>query len=344
MAFIVGGRFRQPPTSASVLFLCCSVMLLVGCGMRPDGASTAARRSDTIRVVATTGMVADLVRAVGGDHVSVDQVIGAGVDPHLYQPSRDDVALVMSGDLVFYSGLMLEGKLADTLIRIGSDKPVVAVTENIDEAFLLQSDRAGGHADPHVWMDVSAWSRCVDVVAGTLSEHDPARAEDYARHAKAYQAELAALHRYGLERLATVPKESRILITSHDAFHYFGKAYDLEVRGIQGVSTESEAGLQRINELVDLLVEKQIKAVFTESSVSDKNVMALIEGAASKGVVIDLGGVLFSDAMGARGTYEGTYIGMLDHNITTVTRSLGGEAPVGGMNGSLTSAAEAPHS
>ncbi len=259
------------------------VFVLPGCHSKPNQGSqsagqTAPDGSEPLQAVATVGMVADLVRNVGGDHVSVIQICGSGVDPHLYKPTRDDVQTIMSTDIVFYCGLMLEGKMTDTLIKIARKKPVLAVTELIDEALLLEPEDFAGHFDPHVWNDVSAWSQCVDAVEKALAEFDPAHAADYQRNASEFKAELARLHEYGVKATGTIPAGSRVLVTSHDAFNYFGRAYALDVQGVQGLSTESEAGLQRINELVDMLVEKNVKAVFVESSVSRKNIDALIEG------------------------------------------------------------------
>lgn len=293
--------------------------------------------SDSARMtaIATIGMVADIVRQVGGDHVAVTQIMGSGVDPHLYKATRDDVQTIMSGDIVFYSGLMLEGKMADTLIRVARSKPVIAVTEQLEESELLEPDDFEGHWDPHVWMDVSAWSRCVTVVSEALSKADPEHSSHYQSNAEAYRAELKALHEYGLKSIASVPEDSRVLVTSHDAFNYMGRAYGLDVQGVQGISTESEAGLQRVNELVDMLVERNVRAVFIESSVPRRSIDALVEGAKSRGHEVTIGGELFSDAMGESGTYEGTYIGMLDHNFTIVTRALGGDAPERGLNGKL---------
>lgn len=289
-----------------------------------------------IKAIATVGMVGDIVRNVGGKPVEVQQMMGPGVDPHLYKATRDDVATILRGDIVFYSGLMLEGKMADMLIKVSRRKPVFAVTELIDEATLLEPEDFRGHYDPHVWMDVSAWSSCVDAVAKALGEFDPSHAKDYQANAENYRKKLAKLHEYGKKAIGSIPKESRVLITSHDAFNYFGRAYVLDVQGVQGISTESEAGLQRVNELVDMIVGKNVKAVFVESSVPRKNIDALVEGARAKGHRISVGGELFSDAMGKAGTYEGTYIGMLDHNITLAARALGGEAPEKGLNGKLT--------
>lgn len=294
-----------------------------------------ASSSSPIAVVTTTGMVADLVRNVGGSRVQVTQIMGAGVDPHLYKATRDDVLQIMRGDIVFYSGLMLEGKMADTLIKVARTKPVLAVTELIPEENLLEPADMPGHFDPHVWMDVSAWMSCVTVIEKALTEYDSENAALYHSNAASYRERLEKLHAYGQRSIASIPPERSVLVTSHDAFNYFGRAYGIEVQGVQGLSTESEAGLQRINELVDMLVEKEVSAVFVESSVSRKNIEALIEGARSRRHDVFVGGELFSDSMGPQGTYEGTYIGMLDHNITLVTRGLGGDAPAGGMQNKL---------
>lgn len=308
-------------------------------GQAPAAAESAAGR---IRVVATVGMVADLVRRVGGDRVHVTQVMSSGVDPHLYKPTTHDVRLIRSADIVFYAGLLLEGRMSDTLSKTGRSRLVVAVAEQIQKDRLLTPAESGGeHTDPHVWMDVATWSLCVDSVAETLRRHEPAHAAHYAAGAAELKRELVALHEYGRTCIQTIPPEWRILITSHDAFNYFGRAYGLEVIGVQGLSTESEAGLQRINELVDLIVRHRIPAVFVESSVSRKNMSALIDGVRSRGHQVEIGGELYSDAMGPENSYEGTYVGMLDHNFTTVTRGLGGTAPVGGMQGRLQRGSEA---
>jgi manganese/zinc/iron transport system substrate-binding protein len=287
-------------------------------------------------IIATTAMVGDIARHVVDDRGTITGLMGEGVDPHLYKPTAADAKAILSSDIVFYSGLMLEGRMADTFMkaaRIG--KTVYPVTELIDETFLLEPPEMEGHWDPHVWMDVSAWSHAVDAVAVAMCEQDAAHCSAYKKRAAEYKKELASLHTYIEQSIASIPESSRVLITAHDAFNYFGRAYGIEVIGIQGLSTESEAGIDDMNKLVDFLVENQIKAVFVESSVSDRNVNALIEGAASRGHEVVIGGRLFSDAMGESGTYEGTYIGMLDHNATTITRALGGKAPTLGMQGKL---------
>ncbi len=287
-------------------------------------------------VVTTVGMVGDIVRQVAGERASVTNVIGEGVDPHLYKPTRGDVAALIKADVVFYAGLMLEGKMADVLIKVATrGKPVFAVTELIDESYLLEPEDMQGHYDPHVWMDVSGWTRAVDAVATALGSYDKANAAEYTKNAVRYKAELATLDAYIKKVTGSIPESGRVLVTAHDAFNYFGRAYGLEVKGIQGISTESEAGLKDINGLVDDIVKRNIRAVFVESSVADKNVRALIEGAAQRGHEVVIGGELYSDAMGAAGTYEGTYMGMLDHNATVIAIALGGTAPVGGLQGKL---------
>lgn len=304
----------------------------IGCGW------AATVHAAPIRVVATVGMVADIVREIGGPRVDVTGLIGEGVDPHLYKPTRGDVAALLGAEIVFYSGLMLEGKMADVLAKVArGGKPVHAVTEGIEESYLLQPPGFKGHHDPHVWMDVGAWRRAAAAVTAALSSFDPDRAMDYAERAAAYDRQLEALDQYARETLATIPADRRVLVTAHDAFNYFGRAYGVEVLGIQGISTESEAGLDDINRLVNLLVERRIAAVFVETSVADKNVRALIEGARSRGHEVRVGGSLYSDAMGPAATYEGTYIGMMDHNITVITRALGGVAPERGFRGLLRS-------
>ena len=231
---------------------------------------------------------------------------------------------------------MLEGKMGDVLVRMARGRnPVFAVSETIlEQGDYVISDGAD-HLDPHIWMDVRGWIEATEVVAKALAGHDPEGASTYATNAAAYTAELEKLDAYAKQVIASIPAEKRVLVTAHDAFHYMARAYGIEVRGIQGISTESEAGVRDIEKLVTFLAERRIPAIFVETSVSDKNVRALAEGAAAKGHEVVIGGELFSDAMGAAGTYEGTYIGMIDHNATTIARALGGDAPEKGLHGKL---------
>jgi len=284
-------------------------------------------------------MVADLVRHVAGEHGEVTALMGSGVDPHLFKTTRNDIKRLQEAQIVFYSGLMLEGRMQDALRQVNRpNRPVVAVTDQLvrsDKTYLRSPPEFEGHYDPHVWMDVSAWSQCLDIITETLSAQDPAHTDDYQRNTVAYKTELAALHDYVCDVIKSIPASQRVLVTAHDAFGYFGRTYGIDVRSVQGVTTESEAGVSDVNRLVDFLVERKLPAIFVESSVNEKNILAVIEGATARGVTVNVGGELFSDAMGPEGRYEGTYIGMIDHNATQIARALGGTAPEKGFHGQL---------
>lgn len=288
-----------------------------------------------LNVVATTGMIADAITQVGGERVEVRALMGPGVDPHGYRQTRSDIMAMTSADAVFWHGLFLEAQLEQFFHELGDIKPVVALAELLPRDSLLGSEEYEGRHDPHVWMDPALWVDVVEAARDALTDLDPEGAETFAANAETHLQELSELQDYAAGVLATVPPEARVLVTAHDAFNYFGRAYDYEVMGIQGISTESEAGLAQIESLVRLLVDRRIGGIFVESSVSDRNVMALIEGARAQGHDLTIGGELFSDAMGSPGSYEGSYIGMIDHNVTTITRALGGEAPEKGMKGLL---------
>lgn len=289
-----------------------------------------------LAIVATTGMIGDVARRVAGDRGEVVVLMGAGVDPHLYQPTRDDMAALLAADVIFYNGLLLEGRMTDALVRAASaGRGVHPVTELIDPTYLVRPDALEGKDDPHVWMDPQAWAKAVEVVRDRLMQRDPSGEPVYRENAEAMLAEIEALDAYCELVLHSVPEEQRVLVTAHDAFGYFGRRYGYEVMGIQGLSTESEAGVRDIERLVDVLVDRKIGAVFVESTVSERNIQALIAGARARGHEVVVGGELFSDAMGPARTYEGTYVGMIDHNATTIARALGGSAPEGGMQGKL---------
>ncbi|MGI3185217.1 metal ABC transporter solute-binding protein, Zn/Mn family [Nioella aestuarii] len=288
-----------------------------------------------LTVVATTGMIADTARQIGGDHVDVRALMGPGVDPHAYRQTRSDIVAMTRADLVLWHGLYLEAQMEEFFEDLSRRRTVVAVAEDLPRTLLLAHEDYDNRFDPHVWMVPDLWQHVAQNVLSTLIEADPENAEIYSANAETFFAELETLSTYSTEVLATVPQDQRVLLTAHDAFNYFGAGYGFEVLGIQGISTESEAGLARIAELVDLLVDRNVQAVFVESSVSDRNIRALIEGAAARGHEVLIGGELFSDAMGEFGSYEGTYLGMIDHNVTTIARSLGGTAPERGMTGQL---------
>ena len=293
------------------------------------------RAQGPLAVVATTGMIADAARQIGGDRVAVTALMGPGVDPHTYRQTRSDIVAMAGADAVLWHGLYLEAQLEAFFHDLGRRKPVIAVAEALPRERLLANRDYAGRYDPHVWMDPRLWTLVVAAVRDALAGLDPGGAAVFAANAGRHLAEIEALAAYADAAFATVPEPARVLVTAHDAFAYFGRAYDYEVLGIQGISTESEAGLKQIEDLVAVLVERRIGAVFVESSVSDRNVRALIEGAAARGREVVIGGELYSDAMGPPGTYEGTYIGMIDHNVTVITRALGGEAPARGLNDRL---------
>ncbi|MDO9524602.1 MAG: zinc ABC transporter substrate-binding protein [Gemmobacter sp.] len=295
----------------------------------PAGWAAAQERID---IVTTTGMIGDAARQVGGDLVNVRALMGPGVDPHAYRQTRSDIVAMAKADLVLWHGLYLEAQMQDFMHGLEQENAVVAVADSLPRDLLIAHADYEDKFDPHVWMNPDLWSLVVVNVRDALIAVQPESEAVFRTNADRHLTELKQLAQYTAQVLSTVPAESRVLISAHDAFNYFGKAYGFEVLGIQGISTESEAGLLRIAEMVKLLVDRDIGAVFVESSVSDRNVRALIEGAAAAGQKVVIGGTLFSDAMGEDGTYEGTYLGMIDHNATVISRALGGDAPERGMS------------
>lgn len=280
----------------------------------------------TINTVTTTGMIADIIRNVGGGRVQVTALMGPGVDPHLYKASEGDVLRLQEADVIFYNGLHLEAQMADVLERLNEfGIKTVAVTDQIDRSLLQSPPEFQGNYDPHVWFDVSLWMKAVEQVRDTLVELDPASRSTYESNAEEFLAELESLHQYVLDQAGTVPAEQRILITAHDAFNYFGRAYGFDVRGLQGISTEAQAGTADVQALANFIVEKQIPALFVESSVPRRNVEAVQAAVQAKGFEVNIGGSLFSDAMGSTDTPEGTYIGMVRYNIDTIVNALAGE-------------------
>lgn len=269
------------------------------------------RSTDKVDVVCTTGMIAELVREIGGEHVHVRAIMGPGVDPHRYQSLPGDAADLKAADIIFHNGLHLEGSLSDTLTRLGQRKPVFAVADGIDPEQILRDDH--GAADPHIWFDVRLWIQAAAYVRDRLIDHDPEHAETYRANEAIYRARLEALDAEVREELSLIPRSRRVLVTAHDAFGYFGRAYDVEVRAIQGISTETEASVADVDALKRFIRERQIKAVFVETSVSPRQVEAL---------GVRIGGELFSDSMGPEGTSQGTYEGMVRHNVKTIMDAL----------------------
>ena len=304
-------------------------LVAAGCSREPERAGAGAGSPEVVRVVATTAMIGDVAREVGGDRVRVTDLMGEGVDPHLYKASPGDVRSLAGADLILYNGLHLEGRLGDVIERMTSRTSVVRVTEAIPDDRLILIGDASGQFDPHAWFDASLWALVAGRVRDALVAEDPAGRDVVTANAAAYAALLDDLHAYARATLATIPAPNRVMVTAHDAFGYFGEAYGLEVLGIQGISTDSEASLRDINALVDTLVSRRVPAVFIESSVPRKTVDALIEGCKGRGHHVIVGGELFGDAMGPAGTLGGTYVGMMVHNIDLVTRALGGVVPAG---------------
>ncbi len=313
----------SPKQSRRVLLL---VPVLAFIAAMVSACTPAQPHTGTITIVCTTGMIADAARAIVGDSAEVVTLMGPGVDPHLYSPTRSDVAQLMAADVVFYNGLLLEGKMTDALIRAASSgQNVHAVTELIDPATLIEPEGYEGHPDPHLWMDPVAWRSAVEVIRDKLAEHHPEHADTFRANADAYRARIEEAHAISAASLSAVPERSRVLVTAHDAFNYFGRRYGYEVVGVQGISTESEAGVRDIERLIDLIVDRDVRAVFVESTVSDRNIAALVAGARARGHTVTIGGELFADALGPPGTPEGTYVGMLEHNARTIAGALAGD-------------------
>ena len=299
------------------LLLIISIVLLPSCEQQDKG-----NKEDKVDIVATIGMIADIAQNVGGDHAKVTALMGPGIDPHLYKASAGDVSRLSNADIIFYNGLHLEAKISEVLEQMSGRAKTVAVTDSIDRSVLLTPTEYKGAYDPHVWFDVTLWQKAVDAVRDTLVEVDAKNAEDYRRNSDDYLAKLDKLHQYVQTQAARLAHNQRVLVTAHDAFNYFGQAYGFEVRGLQGISTAAEAGAADIQALADFIAQARIPAMFVETSVSPRNIEAVRAAVKSRGFDVKIGGHLFSDAMGAAGTPEGTYIGMIRHNIDTIVESL----------------------
>ena len=284
--------------------------------------SKQAEISDKPKIVATTGMVADAVENLLGNKVELKILMGAGVDPHLYKASQGDMNLLANADIIVYSGHHLEGKMIEVLQKIGKTKPVIPLSEYISEKRLQRSNDGKGAIDPHLWMEINSWKQGVKGLSDTLQKLLPSKSAFIESNFKAYNDTLEKVNLELEKLIATIPKQQRVLITSHDAFKYYGLAYDLEVKGLQGISTVSEYGLQDVSNMVNFIISRKIKSVFVESSVSSKSLQAVVEGCKLKGYDIKVGGSLYSDAMGLKGTADGTYKGMLRHNTKTIVDAL----------------------
>ncbi len=302
-----------------MMFAIVMILFLAACG---SGENNGKGQNGEIVITTTTGQIADAVTNVGGDLVEVEALMGPGVDPHLYQATQSDIRKLGNADMIFYNGLHLEGNMGDILEQIDSEKPTKAVANGLPDDQLQQDMENPNEVDPHIWFDLDLWALVVNYIADELSEFSPENEEIFRENAENYQEELEELKTYAEDELATIPDESRILVTAHDAFGYFATAFDFEVIGIQGLSTDSDYGVADIQDIVSVLVDHEVKAVFTESSVSERAMESVIEGAERRGQEVTIGGELFSDAMGEEGTEQGTYIGMFKHNIDVIVSSL----------------------
>jgi manganese/zinc/iron transport system substrate-binding protein len=294
-----------------------AVLALAGCG----GDRAPAERDKRLQVVCTTGMIGWMAAQVAGDAAAVTSLMGPGVDPHLYKASEGDVRRLSDADLVLYNGLHLEGKMGDILSKMGRKRPVLAVTRDLPQARLRALIEGEGH-DPHVWFDVGLWALTADLIAAELGALRPADAAAFSARARELQAELEGLDAWVSAAIAAIPAERRLLITAHDAFGYFGDRYGIEVMGLQGVSTLAEAGLQDVDSLVEIIVTRRVPALFVESSVPKRAIEAVKAACADRGHEVRIGGELFSDAMGAADSPEGSYPGMVRHNVNSIVTAL----------------------
>lgn len=276
-----------------------------------------------INVVTTTSMITDLVKNIAGDHVNLQGLMGSGVDPHLYKASEGDVSKLASADLIFYNGLHLEGKLVEVFEKMHSQKTrTIAISDVIDKGTLIGSEYFASNYDPHIWFNVDYWKQATQFVVAKLSEAIPDQKATFETNGAKYMEQLNNLKTKLESTIATLPKEQRILVTAHDAFNYFGKAFNFEVVGLQGLSTATEAGVQDVQKLAAFIIEKKVRAIFVESSVPKRTIEALQAAVNSKGHNVTIGGTLYSDALGNAGTEEGTYIGMFMYNVKTIVNAL----------------------
>lgn len=299
-----------------------SLFLLMGCKKTTEETDKSFSTTNKMTVVTTTGMIGDVASEIGQDRVDVYSMMGPGVDPHLYKAKASDLDRLNNADLIIYNGIHLESKMADVLEKLSSTKNIHSVEEGIDENSLITIDQAH---DPHIWFDVNNWIVASMVIRDALIATDPDGKSVYEANYDSYVSKLNDLNIYVIEQAQKVPEEQRILITAHDAFNYFGRAYGFEVMGLQGISTVDEAGTLDVRNLAEFITENKINALFVESSVSPKSIKAVQAAVASRGWDIEIGGELYSDAMGDAGTFEGTYIGMVTHNIDTIVSGLLGQ-------------------
>ncbi len=273
------------------------------------------------KIVVTTNIIFDAVEYIAGDKNEVIGLMGAGVDPHLYKASQKDVSKLTSADMLVYNGLHLEGKMIDILEKMKRNKTVIAVSDGVEESNIIRSDEFAT-PDPHIWFDAMIWKQAIAYFTEELIKWDTANASYYSERLQSYLGQLDEVDSYAKEELKQIEKQQRVLITAHDAFNYFGRAYDIEVYGLQGISTMSEFGLKDVSNLVTFIIDREIKSVFVETSVSEKALKSVVEGCEKQGHQVKIGGLLYSDAMGKRDGSEGTYVGMFRYNVTTISKGL----------------------
>ena len=307
---------------ASVLLVLAATALATGCAPARTTATAAEIAERRVRVVTTTNLITDLARKVGGDRVEVTGLMGPGVDPHLYKATAGDVRVLVEADLILYGGLELEGKMEDVFAKLARQRPTVAVSSAIPRARLRSEPGFADRYDPHVWFDVDLWRHAVTATRDALIDVDPAHRRTYERNAAAYDAELVRLDRWVAEQVARIPAGRRVLVTSHDAFQYFGRRYDVDVEAIQGISTVTEATTADVERVARVIAERQVSAVFLESSVPPQTIEAVLASARRQGQEAVVGAELFADAAGEEGTPEGTYAGMIRHNVDALVRGL----------------------
>ena len=295
--------------------ICLFVIFLVAC-------KAPTKSSGKLKVVVTTSMLTDLVKNIGGDLIDLQGLMGAGVDPHLYKASEGDVSKLFNADVIFYNGLHLEGKLVAVFEKMDTQKTTVALGEFLAKEGLIGSDYFASNYDPHVWFNIQYFKEFSDKVTSVLSEKDPKNAASFTANNLAFQQKLDLLHTAVVNTIATLAPEKRILVTAHDAFNYFGKAYGFKVVGLQGLSTATEAGVQDVQKLSEYIIANKVKAIFIESSVPRRTIEALQEAVLSKGHQVSIGGSLYSDALGDADSVEGTYVGMFLYNIKTIVNAL----------------------
>lgn len=304
-----------------VLFaLCFALVGLVACATEE---SSSEKTGEKIKIVTTIAQIADPLSVIGGEYVEVNSLMGPSVDPHLYQATHGDITKIDDAELVFYNGLNLEANMVEIFNEMASSKPVLAIGETIPEEELLKDE--AGAIDPHIWFDLDLWKQALDTAVEELKEYSPEYADYYEKNKEAYFAKIDEVKKEA-ERLSEIPRDKKYLVTAHDAFGYFGRMHDLEVIGLQGLSTDGEIGVSDIQDTIQIIKEYHVPAVFVESSINAESINAVIEGAKNEGVDVSLGGELYSDAMGESGTEEGTYLGMYRHNVETIYQALtGGE-------------------